>query len=51
MTVPEGYYMVMGDNRNGSIDSRSEEIGFISEDGMYGRVIFRYYPFGSTGKF
>lgn len=51
VTVPEGYYMVMGDNRNGSIDSRSEEIGFIPEDGMYGRVIFRYYPFGSTGKF
>ena len=44
VTVPEGCYMVMGDNRNGSVDSRTEEIGFIPESGMYGKVILRYAP-------
>jgi len=44
VTVPEGCYMVMGDNRNGSGDSRTEEIGFIPESGIYGRVILRYAP-------
>lgn len=44
VTVPENCYMVMGDNRNGSADSRCEEIGFIPESGMYGKVILRYAP-------
>lgn len=44
VTVPDGCYMVMGDNRNGSLDGRSEEIGFITEDNMYGKVFLRYAP-------
>ena len=44
VTVPENCYMVMGDNRNGSMDSRTEEVGFIPESEMYGRVILRYSP-------
>ena len=49
LVVPEGYLFVMGDNRNGSTDSRNMAIvGFVSEDEVMGRVIFRIT--GRSGK-
>ncbi len=47
-TIPEGYYLVMGDNRNNSIDSRT--IGLISEDDINGVTNFSLWPFGTFGK-
>lgn len=44
ITVPEGYYFVMGDNRNGSSDSRNPDIGLIKKDQIYGKAILRYAP-------
>jgi len=40
--VPEGNYIVMGDNRLHSSDSR--HWGFVTKDEIVGRVFFRYWP-------
>ncbi len=44
ITIPEGYYFAMGDNRRVSADSRNPDIGLIKKDQIYGKAIIRYYP-------
>lgn len=46
ITVENGTFFVMGDNRSASLDSRS--LGCLSQDHLVGRVIFRLTP--NTGK-
>lgn len=45
ITIPEGYYFVMGDNREHSSDSRDSRVGLIKKDQIYGKAIIRYAPF------
>ena len=43
--VPADQVFVMGDNRRVSLDSRSEEVGTVSEDSIVGKAFIRLYPF------
>ncbi len=50
ITVPEGAYYVLGDNRNNSMDARywGDNI-FVPQDKMVAKVYFQYWPLRDAG--
>jgi len=49
LTIPEGYYFVMGDNRQHSSDSRHPMVGLVSEEQIMGKAVFRFAPISNFG--
>lgn len=42
--VPEGCYLMLGDNRNNSADARYWQDPYVPEDKILAKVLFRYFP-------
>lgn len=50
--VPEGHVFLLGDNRQGSADSRDSSIGMVPVEDLLGKIILRMFPFNKiTTKF
>ncbi len=49
ITLGEDEYFVLGDNRNGSSDSRDPDVGVILGENIVGRAWVRIYPFDRVG--
>ncbi len=49
VTLGEGEYFVLGDNRNNSADSREPSVGKITKDEIIGRAVVRIWPFSTFG--
>jgi len=48
ITIPAGYFFMMGDHRNMSSDSR--EFGPVAEKYIVGKAVFGYWPMEKLGK-
>lgn len=49
IVIPKGKVFVMGDNRENSKDSRSEDVGLVDENDILGEVMIRLFPLNKIG--
>ena len=49
IVVPKGKYFAMGDNRQGSTDSRHPFVRFIDREDILGKAVFRVFHFDDIG--
>ncbi len=49
ITLEEGEFFVMGDNRNHSMDSRDISVGNIKKTDILGKAFIRIFPFSTFG--
>jgi len=49
VVVPAESYFVLGDNRVVSMDSRTSEVGFVTDDKLLGKVVYRLFPLSTAG--
>ena len=47
--VPEDSYLVLGDNRNNSLDARYWTNKYVTKDKIIGKALFVYFPFSRLG--
>lgn len=43
--IPKDYYLVLGDNRTNSLDSRDKRVGLVKKSDIIGKVVFALFPF------
>ena len=48
--IPEGKYLVLGDNRPESEDSRTKTFGLVEKKDIKGKIFFRIWPINKIGK-
>jgi len=49
VTILDGEFFVLGDNRNASKDSRYRSVGTITQSDMVGKVAIRFWPLNNFG--